>query len=176
MGSEWEAPPTSWAVEGEIEGQIIAHHLNFFLAHTYSIIFGKGCQHMRQKQVVQHFGFTRNILEWAGSAKQLPGQGSSTAGHLAHTSQLSFFWLFSHLVQTCHHPVLCKQLTFIKARWLGLLSQEPGNLGSSPVLKKASKMCPICNGFFNPQSRLQFPGRWPSAHSLCSTNTHLQFC
>lgn len=63
--------------------------------------------------------------------------------------------------------------TFIKAYWLGLLSQEPGNLGSSPVLKKASKMCPICNGLFSPQSRLQFPGRWPSAHSLCSRENPL---
>lgn len=63
--------------------------------------------------------------------------------------------------------------TFNKAYWLGLLSQEPGNLGSSPVLKKASKMCPICNGLFSPQSRLQFPGRWPSAHSLCSRENPL---
>lgn len=138
MWSEWEtSPPGLW--KESWEGRIITYHLNLLLVHTYSIIFGNGCQHIRQKQVVQHFGFTRNILEWAGSAQQLPGQGSSTAGHLAHNGQLSSFWFFSHLVQTCHHPVLCKQLALIKAHWLSLLCQEPGNLGSSPVLKKASR-------------------------------------
>lgn len=120
---------------GREDGEIITHHLGFLLAHSCSIIFGNGCQHEAEADS-QHFGFKGiNTLEWPGSAKQLLDQGSSTAGHLAHNGQLSSFWLFSHLVQTCHHPVLCKQLTLIKVHWLSLLSQEPGDLGSSPVLK-----------------------------------------
>lgn len=99
MGSEWEAAPLGlWKEIGGTNhhpppqlppGSHLLHHL------------WKWCQRMRQKQVVQHFGFTRNILERAGPAsscwvKDLPQLATWPTLASSAPSGFSHIW-FKHV-------------------------------------------------------------------------------
>lgn len=69
--------------------------------------------------------------------------------------------------------------TFIKAYWLGLLSQEPGNLGSSPVLKKAQRcvLFVMVYSAHNPVCSFQDDGHLLILYAPERTHyIHLQFC
>lgn len=169
MGSEWEAAPLGlWKEMGGTNhhpppqlppGSHLLHHLWKWVS-THEAEAGSSAFWLYKE-------YTSVGRSWQAAARSRIFHSWPPGPHWPAQLLLAFLTFGSNT-----SPLSSLQ-TFIKAYWLGLLSQEPGNLGSSPVLKKASKMCPICNGLFSPQSRLQFPGRWPSAHSLCSRENPL---
>lgn len=72
--------------------------------------------HVGKEAGSQHFGFTRTRhpelegLHWAANpaSPPHPGQDSQQLAVWPMAEQPRFLWLFLHLVQTHHHPVLCK--------------------------------------------------------------------
>lgn len=164
MGSEWEAAPLGlWKEMGGTN-----HH------PPPQLPPGSHALHHLWKRVSTHEAEAGNSAFWLYKEYTRVGRSCQAAAGstIFHSWPPGPHWpaqlLLAFLTFGSNTSPPSSLQTFIKTYWLGLLSQEPGNLGSSPVLKKASKMCPICNGLFSPQSRLQFPGRWPSAHSFCS--------
>lgn len=74
--------------------------------------------HVGKEAGSQCFGFirTRHLESWKGPTGQpaqyptLPWAGLLTAGVWTTLEQPRLLWLSLHLVQTHHHPVLCKEL------------------------------------------------------------------